>query len=194
MRRVVLLTGERGVGKTGVCQRVVEETRRRGYCCSGVLSPAVFEGTEKRAIDLVDLSTGEARPLAVADENAGEIRTGKYRFLPATLEWGSRALERATPCHLLVVDELGPLEVELGQGLVVAWNLLDSAPFSLALVVVRPELVKEVGDRLELLRPMVLEVTSNNRDELPMHILALLQKEVSEPDLFTGQDGCIIDS
>ena len=32
------------------------------------------------------------------------------------LAWGTRILQQATPCDLLVVDELGPLKFERGEG------------------------------------------------------------------------------
>jgi nucleoside-triphosphatase THEP1 len=174
MNEVLLLTGERGVGKTGVCQRVVREARERGLACAGVVSPAVSEDGEKTGITLVDVASGEYRPLAVADDLRGEVRWGKYRFVPEALEWGAQVLEAATPCDLLVVDELGPLELEAGQGLFGALDALNAGGFSLALVVVRPELVEELKGRLGGRVEQVLEVTLANREELPALIVDLL--------------------
>ena len=177
MDRIVLLTGEREVGKTHVCQRVVEEARRRGFSCAGVLSPALFDGQEKVGISLVDVASGEERPLASADDAPEGVRWGKYRFVPSSLAWGAELLAKATPCHLLVVDELGPLELELGQGLAKALDVLAQGGFSLALVVVRPALLDELRERLKGKLTMVLEVTLSNRDRLPMEIILMLQGE-----------------
>ncbi len=189
-----MLTGERGVGKTHLCRQVVEEARRRGYSCAGLLSPAVFEDGEKAGITLLDLATEVERPLAVADDEPGELRWGRYRFLPSTLEWAGSALRRAAPCHLLVIDELGPLELKLGQGLVEALNLLDYGAYSLALVVVRAELVGAVLQRLRRAEVMVVEVTIQRRDELPSRILSMLEEQVHQPCLPFGEEGCIVDS
>jgi nucleoside-triphosphatase THEP1 len=174
MGEVVLLTGERGVGKTHLCQRVVQEVRERGHSCAGVLSPPVLVGGDKVGISLVDAATGAKRALATADRSPGKVRWGKYRFVPSTLEWGARALAKATPCDLLVVDELGPLELELGQGLVDALDVLSDGDYSLALVVVRPELVEVLDHRLERLQTRVMEVTLSNRDQLPGQIVSML--------------------
>jgi nucleoside-triphosphatase THEP1 len=192
MKRVVLLTGERAVGKTAVCQRVVEEARERGYCCSGLLSPGVLEGEEKRGIQLVDVSTGEARLLAMTDDGTADIRWGKYRFLSSTLQWGTLVLKAALPSHLLVVDELGPLELEKGEGLVTALELLDGGSFSLALIVVRPELVAALAERLKGLRPKVIEVTEQTRDMLPQLVMSILHEAVNLPDLPSQSHGGIV--
>jgi nucleoside-triphosphatase len=178
MNKVVLLTGPRGVGKTYLCQRVAEKARETGRSCAGVLSPAVLEGGEKTGIRLVNVATGDDRSLATADRLHGEVRWGKYRFLPSTLEWGVGLLERAIPCDLLVVDELGPLELEAGQGLVTALEVLNAGGFALALVVVRPELIDELRERLPSNDVQIMEVTEANRDRLPGRILDLLGDEI----------------
>jgi nucleoside-triphosphatase len=177
MDRIVLLTGEREIGKTYACQRVVEEAKRRGFSCAGVLSPALFDGQEKVGISLIDVASGEERPLATVDDALEGVRWGKYRFVPSTLAWGSELLANAIPCDLLVVDELGPLELEAGQGLVGALDVLAQGGFSLALVVVRPALVDEVEGRLKGKRPVILEVNLSNRDQLPARIISILEEE-----------------
>jgi nucleoside-triphosphatase len=174
MDNVVLLTGERGVGKTYLCQQVVQQARALGRRCAGVVSPAVLDGGDKVGITLVDVGTGESRPLAVADEAPSEVRWGRYRFLTSTLEWGASVVEAATPCDLLVLDEVGPLELVSGKGLITALDVLRAGGFALALVVVRPELVGDLAERLADSDALVLKVTLANRDQLPGRIVGLL--------------------
>jgi len=187
-----LVTGERGVGKTHLCQQVVEQAGKIGYRCAGVLSRAVFDREEKAAITLVDVATSAERTLAVADDTPGELRWGRYRFVPSTLEWGSDLLAGATPCDLLIVDELGPLELTLGQGLVAALDVLDEGAFSLALVVVRPELLDTLRDQLHCAETRVVEVDLQNRDLLPGQIVSLLDESAVNRDLPLGADHCIM--
>jgi nucleoside-triphosphatase THEP1 len=192
MSRVVLVTGERGVGKTHLCQQVVEQAGKIGYRCAGVLSRAVFDREEKAAITLVDVATSAERTLAVADDTPGELRWGRYRFVPSTLEWGSDLLTGATPCDLLIVDELGPVELTLGQGLVAALDVLNEGAFSLALVVVRPELLDTLREQLHCAETRVVEVDFRNRDQLPRQIVSLLDESGVNRDLPFGADHCIM--
>lgn len=189
----MLVTGARGVGKTHLCEQVVEQAGQRGYRCAGVLSRAVFGGDDKVGIALVDVATNAERSLAVADDMPCELRWGRYRFVPATLEWGSDRLIGATPCDLLIVDELGPLELMLGEGLVAALDVLDKGAFTLALVVVRPELLDILRERLRCAETRVVDVGLQNRDQLPGQILSLLDESGVNPDLPLGAEHRIID-
>jgi nucleoside-triphosphatase len=183
MNRIVLITGERGVGKTFLCQKVVEEAQRAGHSCAGLLSPPRSEVQQKEGIGLLDVRSGEERPLATADDASHGLRWGRYRFATSTLEWGSRVLAEATPCDLLVVDELGPLELETGQGLVKALDVLVQGDYALALVVVRPELIGALQERLPGHEIDVIRVTLSNRDRLSTQIAGRLEEVAGELDL-----------
>ena len=168
--RILLITGGRGVGKTTLCERAVGLARAAGYACAGLLTRAA--PGDRRVV--VDVRTGDARPLTIT---RGGVTVGRFRFDPAALAWGAEVLARATPCDLLVVDELGPLEVERGEGWAAALDLLRTGAFRLAFVVVRPELVDRVRQALELPPSVVVEVTPQNRDRLPAALLERLKQD-----------------
>lgn len=169
--RILILTGERGVGKTTVCRKVVEQAQAAGYTCGGLIT---FEAEETGQRSVLDVATGDVRHLTVPE---GGTPVGRFRFNPSVLAWGAEALSRAVPCDLLVVDEVGPLEVEQDKGWAIALDLLRAAQFRLALVVVRPELVGAVQLRLPTSAPAVLRVTENNRDRMPDLLMEILQRE-----------------
>ncbi|MGD1993015.1 MAG: nucleoside-triphosphatase [Anaerolineae bacterium] len=169
--RIILISGERGVGKTTVCHRIVAQAREAGYDCGGILTLRTDGPSERIA---VDVRSGERRPLTARE---GGIRLGQFQFSPDTLNWGTETLARAAPCDLLVVDEIGPLEIERQEGWVVALDLLRMGQFELALVVVRPELVHDVQMQLPSSAPTVVTVTPENRDQLPEGLLGMLTRE-----------------
>jgi nucleoside-triphosphatase THEP1 len=138
---LVILSGLRGSGKTTACLRLIERARQRGLNCAGIISPARFQDGRKVGIDVLDVGTGERRALAEADQLPGELRTTAFRFDTRAVEWGADRLNVACPCDVLIVDELGPLELERGQGWVNVLDVLRDGEFKLAVVVVRPELV-----------------------------------------------------
>jgi nucleoside-triphosphatase THEP1 len=141
MAKQVLITGELERGKTTLCRHLVIRARAAGWRVRGVLSPGVFEGSCKTAIDLIDLATHEKRRLALRETPTGGPHTERWHFIPETLDWGEKILNRATPCDLLVVDELGPLELVRGEGWQAGIEAVNSRSYKLAGVVIRPTLL-----------------------------------------------------
>jgi nucleoside-triphosphatase THEP1 len=130
---------------------MADEWRAAGRNVAGVLSPAVFEGGIKVGIDALNLRGGECRRLAVLrnpEQAAGDMpATRQWLFSPTALAWGDDVLACATPCGLLVVDELGPLEFERGEGWLSGLVALDGRAYDLALAVIRPELLETALQR-----------------------------------------------
>jgi len=172
MARVVVLTGKRGVGKTTVCRETVALARGRGHECAGILTLA-RDGIR----DVYDVRDGETRRLTRRPGYDSAVVQGRFRFDPETLRWGGDVLARSVPCDLLFVDEIGPLEIERNRGWVVAFDVLRSGAFALAVVVVRPELVSRAQRRLPGLDSEVLFTTRENRDRLPGVLMEMLKKQ-----------------
>jgi nucleoside-triphosphatase THEP1 len=141
---LTILTGNRGSGKTRTCQRWVEKARQAGWTVAGLISPAVFEQGEKTGIDVVNLATGERRRLADrVDRQSGFHVTDHWDFSPVVVDWCNDVLGEIHPCDLLIVDELGPLEIYKNQGWVKAFDALRENLYRIAVVVIRPELMED---------------------------------------------------
>jgi nucleoside-triphosphatase THEP1 len=143
-RQLLILTGAQGAGKSTTCRRLLDGARAIGLDCAGILSPARFEGGVKVGIDVVDARTDERRRLADVDDLPGRLRAGPYRFGDSAVAWGIGRLGVACPCDLLIVDEIGPLEIDRGEGWVNALEVLRAGEYRLAVAVVRPSLVDAV--------------------------------------------------
>lgn len=144
--QILLVTGPRGAGKSTLCRRVIDVARHASWKIGGVLSPAIIKGGLKIGIGVEDLSSGKRFLLAKlpseADEaDPGQIRTAGWVFDRRCLQWGNRVLEKAVPCDLLVVDELGPLELQQEKGWTAGITALQSRQYHLGLAVVREELL-----------------------------------------------------
>jgi len=181
--RIVILTGERGAGKSTVCRETLALAQARGYTCGGVLTLSRTNG----ALDVLDVRSGCVRRLTLRTEPQDEalepdaspaVIQGRFHFDPEILAWGNDALSRARACQLLVVDELGPLEIERGEGWLETFDVLRRNDFALALVVVRPELIVQAQLKLPVGAVTVLTVTAHNRDDLPGVLLEILDKEL----------------
>ncbi len=141
---VFVLSGASGIGKTTACLQTVALLQEAGVDVAGLVSPPRMERGEKTGIFVQDIRSGERRLLAERGSRNGP----GWDFDPDALRWGSDILRRATPCAALVVDELGPLELQRNEGWTVALELLNAEAVMAALVVVRPALIDCLRQRL----------------------------------------------
>ncbi len=162
---LLLLTASSGLGKTTVCQALVSTSQQNGWRVQGLLSLPQWHAGRKHSIHLHNLVTGETRPLAFpASPQHADI--GLWRFVPETVLWGNRALTAIHDTDLLVIDEIGPLEILHGQGLQAAFPTVQQAHYRLAVVTVRPELATRLAQIWRVCDPEIITLTAENRDHL----------------------------
>ena len=164
--RIVVITGPAGGRKTALCLRLVEAARAQGLLVRGVVSPPHLVGGVKVSIDVIDLSSGERRSLAESVGNGGGPATSLWHFHADALAWSRAALQHSLPCDLLVIDELGPLELLRGGGWAGAVDMLRAGGYRWALVVVRPRLLARFLELLGPAQTTVVSVTQDEQDEL----------------------------
>ena len=156
-----IVTGDRGAGKTTFCARLSELARSSGWQVAGVLSPAVVVDGAKTMIDMIDLRADRRRRLANYDPDADYPRELHWRFDADVLAWGNIVLSDSVPCDMLVVDELGVLEFERGQGWQAGLAAIDSRAYRLGVVVIRPELLTQAQQRWS--QAQVIEISAPDR-------------------------------
>lgn len=170
----MIVTGEVGSGKTQACAAAAARLRDLGWRTGGVLSLGVWAGDKKVAIDALDVRSGDMRRLAEhTNENHcthGPATPG-WRFHAETIAWCNSLLSAAADCDLLVVDELGPLEFESGEGLIQGMRALDDGRFRLGLVVVRPRLVHAAQRRW----PGAQVLNLSGPEEVPAKVKRLIE-------------------
>ena len=147
-RKIWIVTGPRGVGKTRFCSHLVEEARHRGLKIAGVICPPAYQQKEKTAIHIEDLSSGEKGILArVRTAETDQLHTDHWVFDPKMMAWGNDVLGSIQNCDLLVVDELGPLEFSRGEGWQNGLKVIENGSFNVCAVVIRPELLQQACGR-----------------------------------------------
>lgn len=141
-RYLLVLTGERGSGKTTLLQRLIKHKAVQGWKIGGLLTPARVEAGVKTGFYAVDLQSGESH--LFASRNPDEIHGFpfcEWTFDPAVLVWGNQVLAGSESVDLLIIDEIGPLELEHGEGWKNAIAILEkgTTPSQIILTVIRPE-------------------------------------------------------
>jgi nucleoside-triphosphatase THEP1 len=164
------------VGKTTVAERAAGLAKRQGIECGGLLAPAMMNSCgQKVGIRGVDIQSGKRRVLARTDQDLGGPAIGPYSFDAVALAWGLDVVEQAIgDCALLVVDEIGKLELWQNTGLAPVIPRLAAGEAQQALVIVRKGLLPELQLWLGPVDPVVFKVTEENRRVMPAEIQSWL--------------------
>jgi nucleoside-triphosphatase THEP1 len=167
--RVVILTGERGAGKTTLVARTVETLRSRGLRVGGVLTPGSWRDGGRQAFDVVDLASGERAPFAHRLPREGWIEERGFWVNPEALALGRAALSR-NGLDLVVVDEIGPWELD-GRGWAAELAGLVAQDGEV-LLVARRECLEDAVARWRLDPVRVLDVAETDAAELAAALTA----------------------
>lgn len=173
----ILLTGAPGVGKSTVLKRVREQYRGEAY---GIVASDIRDASGERQGFIATNQTGEQRVFAHRSQIYSKyVVGGKYfvdlqvidHFIVPELEEGLRH-----PSALTFLDEIGRMQSFSPLFLDTVARLIESRANLLATIVFDPEpwsLWFKSHPRVTL-----IEVTRENRDLLPNHLLSLLNSEI----------------
>ena len=164
----IAVTGSPGVGKSTLVAKVTSGTKLR---VGGVLARDRRYKDRRTGFELLDLSTGMVGILA--DESGDGPQLGKYRVHLDDLDLiGAQAVETALGCDLIVVDEVGPMELS-SHSFVLAVEKAIASPKPMLVVLHQwsnHRLAKKIRGSFR-----VLTVTRENRDSLADEIAKALK-------------------
>ena len=111
-KRLLLIKGNPGIGKTTLLLRVIESLRAKGYRVGGMISQDVRMSESRVGFEVTDLNSEKKGWLASLHQERGP-QVGKYRVNIDDLnEIGVKAiLEACEKLDVVVIDEIGPMEL-----------------------------------------------------------------------------------
>jgi nucleoside-triphosphatase THEP1 len=169
---VVLLIGAVGAGKTTALTNLAGKWRASDRDVRGVLAHRVVEEGRLIGYDLEVIGEGKRVPLA-RKSGTGLEKIGPFAFSEAGLALGRRTLRESAAAQVVIVDEIGPLELKGGGWTKEVVELLRESSAALVLVV-REELSARVRGWVQPIRQSVHEL---RLDELvESELLALLYR------------------
>jgi len=188
VERALIVTGDRGARKTTLCITLASSSPR----FKGLVSPPLFSaGGNRVGFFAWCLSTREEWVFGRSDVELDGPRFGRFSFSSVGISRAVSCLRRAiarspgpvmfapAPAALknaqgpvIVIDEIGSLELERGEGLASVLPLLADAGD--LLLVVRPELVARVAELVPRHAREVVRVTPENREVLAAVVGRLL--------------------
>ncbi|MEM4519996.1 MAG: NTPase [Sulfolobales archaeon] len=175
---IITITGKPGIGKTTVFTKVVNDVKQHGLVVGGFVCPEVRSGGVRVGFKIIDMMSGSQGWLArILDDCPNQLRVGRYCIdVDDAVGIGVEAVMKAVnDADLLCIDEIGPMELKVGQ-------LRDAIIYALG---GSKNLLAVIHWRLndptitELLKTSTkYEVTFSNRDFLPNIIVNELLKNL----------------
>lgn len=169
-KRVLLLTGNPGVGKTTVLMKTVKALKERGIHVGGMISREVREGGTRVGFEILDLTSSRRGWLAHVNQKSGP-QVGKYRVNMEDLNAiGAQAVTEAVEkCEVIAIDEIGPMELFSERFKEAVRKALESHKLVLAVVHWKAQdtLINEAKKREDA---ETTSVTLENRESLHKQI------------------------
>jgi nucleoside-triphosphatase len=166
----ILLTGVPRIGKTTVIESIAAALGDR---VGGIITREIREGGRRTGFSIESLD-GERRVLASRRQRNGP-RVGPYGVNVGNLEAvGIRALDRALKeKSIIIIDEIGKMELISAEFRAMIMRALDSRiPVVATLGIARNPFLDGIRGRTDV---SLIEVTNENRMDLPRQILKLLE-------------------
>jgi len=157
-RRIIIITGNKGEGKTTKLKEVVDNLQYRNYSVIGFLAPAHFIDGKRKAYDFVDITSKESHLLCTADPTPEFQKIGSFYFNYSAIKCGKELLRNIKSENtIIVIDEIGPFEI---NGLV--WDdslmhLIKTTNNSI-IITVRKKLLDEVIRKYNLENYSVINI------------------------------------
>ena len=166
MSRVLILTGAPGVGKTTVLTKTVDALKAKGVRVGGMVTREVREDNVRVGFEILDLTNNKHGWLAHVNGQGGP-KVGKYNVNLKDLDIiGTTAITQALEkCDVIVIDEIGPMELFSQKFKQVVTQALESKKLMLTVVhgKAKDPLVTQIKRRVDA---EIFNVTFSNREDL----------------------------
>jgi nucleoside-triphosphatase len=180
LAKTIFLTGQPSAGKTTVLLRTIDRLREGNLKVGGMVSREIREGGVRVGFRIMDLESGKEGWLANTWQQSGP-KIGRYRVCLDDLEQVGVAaiLNAVAHADVVAIDEVGPMELFSPAFRNVVSEALESGKTVLGIVHYKTKdpLVAEIKRRKNT---RIVEVTLNNRAELPSLLIQEILKDVHE--------------
>ena len=159
---IIVISGQRNVGKTLLCLKLIERLKSANLSIKGIVSPGLYMGGKKVGIIARDIASGEERQFAKYSLGWDIQKPEReWLFLDEGISWANERIKNAFPADIILIDELGYLEFEENDGWMAAMEGLDKGLFKHAVVVIRPDLLIQAGNRWNISGTIVVKQGDN---------------------------------
>jgi nucleoside-triphosphatase THEP1 len=144
-RKVFIITGSTGQGKTTMVQNIVDVFKQNKISVGGFYSPKVIEDNKIIGYDIVDISTNSREIFLRLTDDDSLPKIGKFSIIPRGLQTGTRILKPSANVsnEFVIIDEAGSLELK-DKGWAAGIHKLTEASDNHIILVVRDIFVERI--------------------------------------------------
>jgi nucleoside-triphosphatase THEP1 len=175
--KFIIVTGERQSGKSTLLSRLIEILRQKKIKVSGILAIGLWQNGVRSGFDLLDLTDGTVTSLA-RRKSVNRFQKIPFVFLEKGLRAGHKALcpERCSVSDVLIVDEVGPIELA-GKGWAPLLDPLLKLSRPVHIWVVRKGIIQDVCQKWSIIDPFIVNVKEDNAFfKLTNHLLQMVPR------------------
>lgn len=160
-KRIFIVSGGIGVGKTTQVQKIVELLHKKNITINGIYAPRIMNNGETIGYDIVDIESNKREVLLRNNDDESSSKIGKYSISKIGFDMGINALNKSAnnKPDVVVIDEVGKLELN-NQGWANNINELLNGS-SLLIFAVRDSFVEQVIQNWNLTNFSVHKVSNN---------------------------------
>ena len=117
---VVIITGEIHQGKTTFAQKIISDLLKQKIRIAGFLSIGIDEDGTRTGFNLYDIGSSRQIELCSDKKDDKRLKLGRFYFNQEALALGNEILnpDNLSDKQLIVIDEIGPLELNDQAGAV----------------------------------------------------------------------------
>jgi nucleoside-triphosphatase THEP1 len=110
---IFVICGEVHKGKTTIAKKVVADLQENDLTVSGLISESEVNESGQKTYFTEDIISGAREMLCSENQLPGGFKSGRFNFSEKGVNHGHQILERTLnePTNLVVIDEIGPLEI-----------------------------------------------------------------------------------
>lgn len=154
-QKIIIISGKPQEGKTTFLKAVIEQLKSENIDIDGIIAEGIDKDGERLGFQLSHIKTGKIYPLTSNSASPNFIQYGRFFFDPIVFQKVNTLLTNAT-ADSIVIDEIGPLELQDKGWATAIDNLLDT---NLPMIwVVRKSLLQRVIKHWHISQAQVFDI------------------------------------
>ncbi|MDX2443581.1 MAG: nucleoside-triphosphatase [Bacteroidales bacterium] len=167
---IYIIAGNQREGKTTFLKQVIEDLKNSMVKMEGFIADGIDQDGKRMGFKLINVSNGKGKVLCNINGKPEWEKTGKYYFNPDGLEFGRSILNKLSADTVVVIDEIGPLEMEGGGWADSIQKILEKYDNTM-IWVVRRNLTEKIIQTFDLKNVSILDISKYSPEELVNSIL-----------------------